>query len=212
MHLKLLKTQTVNHRDGTKTNWAKFRVSTEDVILQAAIRLHLLPERKEFLPSHIRWGVTNEEHGMRTYTRIRITDIGADITSEMTKTQLARLIGLGISTIDPTNTILWDNDQNSGGNSIFYRTAFPKTVRQVLWELVDGMKDGEVRQVTEEQTRLLHDAATMTYEMDIANAIEQKSGIALWESIVRCLDTNEEGPLDKALVGHCFRLVFFTEA
>ena len=184
MAAQILKRDTVNHRDGTSTNWVKWRTDIDDVVLQVAIFLGFCSSHTICLPRNIAWSVDKERHNTRIYTRLTITNADNGSNYTYTKSAIGHIFGIQMEELDGTGAVYWEIAKaNPPGTCLC--PLHVETVKDLLAGMLAkaNPRGGKILVMEDPEIRKLQQAAIEWDEFAIASAIDQRNQMETYMAI-----------------------------
>ncbi len=185
MAIEILQCKTVNHRNGTSTNWTKYRADTYDIALKLAQEAGVVPKTAYVFPSNMRWDLLEEEHGSRTYVRMRILRSINGIEHMLvsaTKSDIGHKFNVQFNDMDKNTAVYWEAGDD---NTVFINTALhgptiERIMNAVAWKM-SKVDLGTPYPLSGDDLQALQTAAIEQDELELASAIDRRSQLETFQ-------------------------------
>ena len=177
MAIEILKRNTVNHRNGTSTNWTQYRADTYDIALKLAQEAGVVPKTAYVFPSNMRWELMEEPHGSRTYVRIRILRSISGIEHTLvtaTKSEIGHKFNVQFNDMDKDTAVYWEAGD---GDTVFLNEALhaptiERVMRAIAWKM-SKVDLSTPYPLSGDDLQALQTAAIEQDEFELAGAIDR---------------------------------------
>lgn len=177
MAVEILQRKTVNHRNGTSTNWTKYRTDTYDIVLKLAQEAGVVPKTAYVFPSNMRWELVEEEHGSRTYVRIRILRSihgNEHLLISATKSDIGHKFNVQFDNMNLQTAVYWEA---GNGDTVFINSALhAPTIEQIMNSIAWKMSKVDLSTpypLSGDDLQALQTAAIEQDELELASAIDR---------------------------------------
>lgn len=194
MAIEILKRNTVNHRNGTSTNWTQYRADTYDIALKLAQEAGVVSKTAYVFPSNMRWELLEEEHGSRTYVRIcilRSINGMEHLLVSATKSDIGHKFNVQFNDMNKNTAVYWEAGD---GDTVFLNTALhgptiERVMRAIEWKM-SKVDLSTPYPLSSEDLQELQTAAIEQDELELASAIDRRNQLETFKLLEEYLTSH----------------------